>query len=121
MVSDVESINKDASGVYSMSAQFLPDLHVDLERHVQLQRGGHDAQDHLAQRLQLRLRALEDQLVVHLQQHARLEALLRQLARRCLIMAILMMSDAVPWIGMLIAMRSAPMRTLKLDEWMSGM
>ena len=35
-------------------------------------------------------------------------------------MAILMISAAVPWIGVLMAVRSAKLRRLKFFAWMSG-
>ena len=71
-------------------------------------------------RLDLRLGHLEQQLVMHLQQHAGLELGLRQ-RRRMRIIARLMMSAAVPWSGALIAARSMKLRRAGFLSLMPGM
>ena len=71
-------------------------------------------------RLDLVGRRLEQQLVVHLQQHAALEMprSAGRVASRT--MAILIMSLAVPCTGAFIAMRSAALRATGLLERRSG-
>ena len=51
---------------------------IDLQRHFQIKRRGHDAADQLGQSRQLRSWRLENQLVVDLEQHAGFEPLLTQ-------------------------------------------
>ena len=63
-----------------VSAQSAPDLHVDLEGHGQLEGGLHHLDGEGLERAQLAVRHLEEQLVVHLQQHPAPEAARGQLA-----------------------------------------
>ena len=62
---------------------------------------------------------VEDEFVVNLQEHAALEASASFIAFWMRTMAILIMSAAVPWMGMLMALRSAAARMVPLPELIS--
>ena len=91
----------------------VADLDVDGERHVERQRRLHRRAEDRDEPVDLVAGHLEQQLVVDLEQRPGAEAAgASRSARR--IIAILMMSAAVPWIGMLIAIRSPAARRLGL-------
>ena len=102
------------------SIQLSPDADLDDERHVERGGGFHFAFNDLASTSHLSLGPFEKQFVVDLHDHLGFElfAFFRESATR--IIAILTMSLAVPWIGMLIASRSARERTAKLRSLIDG-
>ena len=91
----------------------------NLQRHPQVGRAAHLGADQLAQGVELTRRHLEDQLVVHLEQHPRPQPRVPQGLVHPSI-ATLMMSAAEPWIGALSAIRSAISRRCRLSEVRSG-
>ena len=107
-------------GRHFASSQFWPGPDVHGQAHLQLRRAFHDFPDEARDCLDLLVRRLEDQLVVDLEDQPRGEAGLRQSAASSRIMAILMMSAAVPWKGAFRAMRSALARTAPLEAAISG-
>ena len=92
-----------------------------LKRHRRLGGALHDAADDGRGGVDLLLGHLEDQLVMDLHQHPRPRRAPR-LASAGPIRAIarLMMSAAVPWIGALIAARSAPWRSCWILDLIRG-
>ena len=99
-------------------------LGVDLERHGQLHRRvaarSMISRDERHGLRDLGLRRLEDQLVVHLQQHLRAMSFASASASSMRIMARRMMSAAVPWIGALIEARSTKARSDGFDDFACG-
>ena len=96
------------------------DADVDLERRVELVGGAHLAPHQLGRAVHLLRRALEEQLVVDLQDEAGLVPRSPRSARWQRTIATLMMSAAVPWITVLTASRSPRRRVLGLPERSSG-
>ena len=94
-------------------------LDVDGQRDVERDRGLHRLAHDRDQSVDPVARHLEQQLVVDLEQHPRgRPGLAIRSATR--IIAIFMMSAAVPWIGMLIAIRSPAPRSAGIRDWSSG-
>ena len=83
-------------------------------------RGLHHLGGERLEALELRGRHLEQQLVVHLQEHAALAAGARPARCAMRTIAILTRSAAVPWMGALVAMRSPKPRRFGLPLRSSG-
>ena len=104
----------------SISCQFVPTLKSTSSAGVERQGALHHLASHLGEHGQLLGIGLEDELVVDLEQHPGAAGRARASRRRGWTIAILMPSAAVPWIGMLIAIRSPAERSALLRAVSSG-